>query len=165
MRSIVWLAALQGVSATVKVAPTQLDGGHDLVLAQSAVSEFDPVYSTTQLAEVDQFSNANGLFGSSSTKKKNESSPIGEFIVGCIMIPFSLVFLWKNEKKLVTYSKVISYAKSIVKTISVENPYDENDLCLVACQGKTVNEQDLNDYAFGVCVKNSYRLYRKVEMF
>ena len=80
------------------------------------------------------------------------------------MIPFALVFLWKNEKKLVTYSKVIEHAKSVVKKISVETAYDENDLCLVSCQGKTVNEQDINDFAFGACVKDSYRLKRTVEM-
>ena len=32
---------------------------------------------------------------------------IGSFIVGCILIPFSLALLWKNEKNLVNYAKVI----------------------------------------------------------
>jgi len=32
---------------------------------------------------------------------------MGEFFIGLCLIPFSLVLLWKNEKKLVTYAKCI----------------------------------------------------------
>ena len=48
------------------------------------------------------------------TTKKSGSSDkygMGSFILGCVLIPFSLVLLWKNEKKLVTYAKVMATAK------------------------------------------------------
>ena len=81
------------------------------------------------------------------------------------MVPFAIVLLWKNEKKLVTYSRVLGQAQTQLKKIKIDQPYDENDLCLVACKGPTVNEQDINDYEFGICIKNSYRLKRTVEMY
>ena len=33
------------------------------------------------------------------------------------MIPFSLVLLWKNEKKLVTYAKLIKEARDECRTV------------------------------------------------
>lgn len=32
---------------------------------------------------------------------------IGKFIVGIFLIPFSLVMLWKNERKLVVYTRIM----------------------------------------------------------
>ena len=42
---------------------------------------------------------------------KKDKYGMGSFILGCVLIPFSLVLLWKNEKKLVTYAKVMATAK------------------------------------------------------
>ena len=43
------------------------------------------------------------------------------------MIPFSLVFLWKNEKKMVTYAKLISAGRDECRDIDAEEPNDENN--------------------------------------
>ena len=81
------------------------------------------------------------------------------------MIPFSLVLLWKNEKKLVTYAKVIKEAREEVRTIESEKPADENDYMLAHCIGTAENAVELSDQAFGATASNSYRLVRQVEMY
>ena len=70
---------------------------------------------------------------------------MGAFVLGCMMIPFSLVLLWKNEKKLVTYAKVIDEAKSECRTIDADSPADENDYKLVHCMGTTENNEEIID--------------------
>ena len=50
--------------------------------------------------------------------------------MGLILIPFSLVLIWKNEKKIVKYNKVIKKARGSIKQ-NVKAPLDENDLALV----------------------------------
>ena len=70
---------------------------------------------------------------------------IGSFILGCVMIPFSLVLLWKNEKKLVTYAKVIEEAKDECRTVEADAPNDENDYKLVHCIGEAVNGEEITD--------------------
>lgn len=105
------------------------------------------------------------LAESAKTANKNaKSNPFVEFIIGCILIPFALVLLWKNEKKLVTYSKCIGEAQKVFKRIDLDHPYDENDLVLVSGSGKTTNSQDICDDEFGITVQDSYRLVRTVEM-
>lgn len=42
---------------------------------------------------------------SKKTAKDNDPYSFGSFIFGCLLIPFALVLLWKNEKKVVTFSK------------------------------------------------------------
>ena len=70
---------------------------------------------------------------------------IGSFIIGCIMIPFSLVLLWKNEKKQVTYAKVIEEAREECRTVEADSPNDENDYKLVHCIGEAVNAEEITD--------------------
>ena len=70
---------------------------------------------------------------------------IGSFILGCVMIPFSLVLLWKNEKKLVTYAKVIEEARDECRTVEADAPNDENDYKLVHCIGEAVNGEEITD--------------------
>jgi hypothetical protein len=86
------------------------------------------------------------------------------FIFGCLLIPFSLVLLWKNEKKLVTYAKCMEQAKKVFKRIELDQALDENEYLLVSGQGRTTNEQDICDHEFGATVQDSYRLVRTVEM-
>jgi hypothetical protein len=43
------------------------------------------------------------------------------------MIPFSLVFLWKNEKKMVTYAKLISAGREEARHVNADEPNDENN--------------------------------------
>ena len=90
---------------------------------------------------------------------------IGSFILGCVMIPFSLVLLWKNEKKLVTYAKVIDEARDECRTVEADAPNDENDYKLVHCIGDAVNAEEISDQTFGATCENSYRLVRTVEMY
>lgn len=70
---------------------------------------------------------------------------IGSFILGCVMIPFSLVLLWKNEKKLVTYAKVIEEAREECRTVEADAPNDENDYKLVHCIGEAINGEEITD--------------------
>ena len=48
----------------------------------------------------------------STAQATNSDDPfgIGAFIMGCVIIPFTMVFLWKNEKKIVTYARVMDKA-------------------------------------------------------
>ena len=61
--------------------------------------------------------------------------------MGCIMIPFSLVLLWKNEKKLVTYAKVIDTARKECTTVDCEEIDDANDFKLIHVMGTTENAE------------------------
>ena len=81
------------------------------------------------------------------TGKNGEDDPygIGSFVVGCMMIPFSLVLLWKNEKKLVTYAKVINQAREECRTIDADAPDGANELKLVHCMGTTENAEEIAD--------------------
>ena len=90
---------------------------------------------------------------------------IGEFIFGLFLIPFSMVMLWKNEAKLVTYMKLLTKGKEAVKTLDCENPDDANEFDLAHMTGTTVNTDEIEDKEFGIKVPNSYRLKRKVEMY
>jgi hypothetical protein len=91
---------------------------------------------------------------------------MGGLFIGFLLIPFSLVCLWKNEKKIVKYHKIIVKAQdSCKKNTNSDEVKDENDLELVHVKGKAVNDQVITDKDFGVKAKNSYRLIRTVEMY
>lgn len=87
------------------------------------------------------------------------------FCLGCFLVPFAFALLWKNEKKLVTYSRCISLAKKECQNIDCEKPIEDYDMALVHCKGKTRNEVECTDTAFGTSVSDSYRLIRTVEMY
>ena len=61
------------------------------------------------------------------------------------MIPFSLVLLWKNEKKLVTFAKVINVARKECVTIDSEEIDGANDFNLVHVIGTTEHADDIVD--------------------
>lgn len=101
-----------------------------------------------------------------STGTSNEDKyGIGAFVAGCIMIPFSLVLLWKNEKKQVTYAKLVAVAKEECTTVEADSPDEANNYNLVHVTGTTENAEDITDHSFGCSVANSYRLVRTVEMY
>lgn len=81
------------------------------------------------------------------------------------MIPLSLVCLWKNEKKIVTYHRVIVKAQKACKSVEMDQVKDENDFELVHCKGKSRNDKTIEDHEFDVKAPNSYRLVRTVEMY
>lgn len=85
--------------------------------------------------------------------------------MGCILIPFSLVFLWKNEKKIVTFQKCMDRAEKEVVGADATNINDENNFKLVHVMGKSFNKTDLVDNQFQVTAENSYRLKRTVEVY
>jgi hypothetical protein len=101
----------------------------------------------------------------SSTTKDSDSWGIGEFCLGCIMIPFAIVFLWKNEKKLVTYAKCMETAEKYCQMLDPNTPHQNHNFDLVHMSGKSENKTDLVDNDFGVTAENSYRLKRTVEMY
>ena len=61
------------------------------------------------------------------------------------MIPFSLVLLWKNEKKLVTYAKVMNAARKECVTVDAAEIDGGNDYNLVHVIGTTENAEDIVD--------------------
>ena len=61
------------------------------------------------------------------------------------MIPFSLVFLWKNEKKMVTYAKLISAGREEARHVNADEPNDENNFKLVHVIGDAVNGEAITD--------------------
>jgi hypothetical protein len=54
-----------------------------------------------------------------------------EFFIGLVLIPLTLVCLWKNEKKIVDYHKVIVSAKKSVVTADPNNVLKTLDYKLV----------------------------------
>ena len=87
------------------------------------------------------------------------------FVVGLVLIPFAIVMLWKNEKKLVTFRKAMGQGRDECKSFECGDLNDENDWKLVHVHGETNNENDLVDESFGVVVRNGYKLVRMVEMY
>jgi hypothetical protein len=83
-----------------------------------------------------------------------------------VLIPFSLAFIWKNEKKIVRYHQVIETAKKEVKENQDYKQINEsNDKELVHMKGKTTNEEGVKDLALDYGRPDVYRLIRTVEMY
>lgn len=61
----------------------------------------------------------------------NGGSGFFEFFIGLVLIPLTLVCLWKNEKKIVAYHKVIVSAKKSVVTADCNNVLKTLDYKLV----------------------------------
>jgi len=103
----------------------------------------------------------------STAQATNSDDPfgIGAFITGCVLIPFAMVFLWKNEKKIVTYARVMDRAAKEVKNIPSTKPSAVNNFKLVHMIGESSNSTVLVDNEFGISVENSYRLKRIVEVY
>lgn len=102
---------------------------------------------------------------SSSKKGKGDTLGIGQFIFGCFLLPFSLVLLWKNEKKVVTFAKCMDEGRKAVRTVEADDVDEANEYELVHIKGTTTNSTDISDNDFGIVAHNSYRLKRKVEMY
>ena len=92
-------------------------------------------------------SSSRSLSGSSRSRSSSSGKDYGiaTFFIGCFMIPFSLVFLWKNEKKMVTYAKLISAGRDECRDIDAEEPNDENNFQLVHMIGEAVNGESITD--------------------
>lgn len=97
--------------------------------------------------------------------KTDDPHGIVLMMFGLFLIPFSQVLLWKNEKKAVTFAKLISRARKACISVQHNKPSEYNDYSLVHVTGKTSNCEDLCDQEFSVVAENCYRLKRKVEMF
>ena len=92
---------------------------------------------------------------------------VGSFIGGCILIPFGLTCLWKNEKKMVTYAKLIEQAEKECVNVEAEETNFVNDFKLIHVSGQThiPNDEKVLDPDFGIEREQVYRIRRKVEMF
>ena len=97
--------------------------------------------------------------------KTDDPHGIAAMILGLFLVPFSQVLLWKNERKAVTFARMISIARKACVSADKDQPTQDNDRKLVHISGTTNNQIDLCDRDFGVVAKDSYRLKRKVEMF
>ena len=77
--------------------------------------------------------------GTASEESGTNFFGVGSFFCGLFLIPFSLWLLWVNERKLVTFSKVLNQARSEIKEIHPDKPQDEMDYRLVHAVGSTYN--------------------------
>ena len=82
-----------------------------------------------------------------------------------MLIPFALVLLWKNERKVVYFTKTMDEGSKAVKSVDADDVDDANELELIHISGTTTNTTDLVDEDFGIVAHDSYRLKRKVEMY
>ena len=75
---------------------------------------FDPKLTSqdTSAQTLESYLTQTGVMGEADQVKGgtnlNSALGIGEFIFGLFLIPFSLVMLWKNEAKLVTFMKLLT---------------------------------------------------------
>ena len=81
------------------------------------------------------------------------------------MVPFALTLLWINERKLVTFNRVIVQARDEVHIVSSTKPSGMSNYELVHAYGEAENLNDLEDQDFSVRATNAYRLVRTVEMY
>ena len=98
-------------------------------VSASSLSKVDShaVFSTNIPSPAKEPDLLQGLAQKSSTsskKKKFNDDPygIGSFLLGCLLIPFALVLLWKNEKKVVTFARCMTLGQEQVKSIGSEEP-------------------------------------------
>ena len=76
---------------------------------------------------------------SGSSSGSSDDFGFASFVIGCFLIPFSLVLLWKNEKKVVTFAKCMDQGRKFVRSVDCEDPDDANEFELVHLTGETVN--------------------------
>ena len=64
------------------------------------------------------------------------------FFVGTVLIPFSLALLWKNEKKLVNFVRMLEIARTECRSVNIETPVPEANHALVHAAGNVTNFDD-----------------------
>jgi hypothetical protein len=102
----------------------------------------------------------------STNKNGKDDWGIGAFFLGCFLIPFSLVWIWKNEKKIVRFHEVIVQAEeSVNKDTKIDAIDDSLEFKLVHMRGKADNKEPIKDETLDYQVENCYRLVRTVEMY
>ena len=89
-------------------------------------------------------------FGSSSDSSKNESSPLGDFVIGLIMIGCAFPMVWFNERRCVRMGALIDKAKKSVKSVKVEDIDDGLDLELIHAKGKLDGPTNTIDERFKI---------------
>lgn len=82
-------------------------------------------------------------------------------MAGTILIPVGLLIIMNNERKLVSYIKVLTEARNEYRSIQVYMPEEAHDFKLVHAVGNT-KSLSIGDRAFGAYVRDSYRLVREV---
>lgn len=112
-----------------------------------------------------QKSSSSSSSSSKGSMSKDDPWGIGRFCIGCFLVPFSLVLLWKNEKKVVTFAKCMDLGRKNVRTVDPEDVDGINEFELVHLTGTTTNSTMILDNDLGIVARNSYRLKRKVEMY
>lgn len=86
--------------------------------------------------------------------------------LGILMLILSVPLLWLNERKVVKLDKLIGQANEEMQDIdNVDEPKEAQNGKLVYASGVSLNSRPIKDEALGLCVINSAKLERKVEMY
>jgi len=100
-------------------------------------------------------------------KKEKHDWGIGSFILGLFLIPLSLVCIWKNERKIVVYHKLMDKAKAnLVEMPNAEDAVDgKHEYELVHVRGITKANDELECTELDYKVQNCYRLKVVTEQY
>jgi hypothetical protein len=100
-------------------------------------------------------------------KKEGHDWGIGSFILGLFLIPLSLVCIWKNERKIVVYHKLMDKAhKNLITDVKAEDPVDgKNEYELVHVKGTSASNDVLRCDQLDYEISNCYRLIVHSEQY
>lgn len=100
------------------------------------------------------------------TNSSSGDSPFGGFIMGLLLIPFSISLLWMNERKMVNYAQTITDGQKECRSANPKEINEEDDKKLVHVQGVTDTNDTVADTDFAFEAKpKSIMIRRKVEMY
>lgn len=74
---------------------------------------------------------------------KEESMGIGLIILGALLVPFSLLLLWHNERRAVKNGQIVDQARFSCISVDADRPLQNNLFKLVHLSGVTSNMTNL----------------------
>lgn len=98
-------------------------------------------------------------------KKSGGSSVFAEFFAGIVMIAFALPMIWMNERKQVKMDKINGLGREEVRTISIDEPKEEELYKLAHCSGVVTTSIPVVDGTFGLEQENAVKVRRTVEVY
>jgi hypothetical protein len=103
--------------------------------------------------------------GYSNGQKDKDSSPIGKFITGVILICFALPIVWMNERKQVKIYKIIMKAREACKESTADSVMDNHNFELVHTTGMLQTKIQVGDTSMNYFRFNTVKVRRDVEIY